>query len=215
MNEAKDDKLALDAPLACILFNWSWFLSPAWGWVGIYPPDSPEWVRYNFPDDAEKQKDPAGHPLAPSWHVGGHPAGDKAKLGLPRFSSDWNAMSQLILAMRERGFWWRGTNYAMPNRPAVASFSANTSDWQAEGDTLPQATAKAALLALSGKGQTAGELSDQSGRGLLTSIRNAADRRDDAFFKAWREKHNVGDTAEAAFSFIYDTANLLLEQKGW
>lgn len=210
--QQQDDRLQYDAPLACLLFGWEWYYVPSWDWVGLWPPDTPEWVRWNFPDDAQKVDGPGEHKLMPSWFVGGYPAGQKEKTGLPRFSSDWNAMSLAIDEMRKRGYWWNGSNFCTADRPAYASFATRTADWSNQAETLPRATAIAALRALEEREAVAivGEVSTETVRGRLTSIRNVAGRVADEIYERWLLAHNAGDTDAARHAFIHETANAAL-----
>lgn len=68
-------------------------------------------------------------------------------------------------------------------RPAFVTFSNRTADWEGQAETL---------------------------RGKLTSIRNAAGRREDTFYQQWLLARNVGDTAEAVLAFIGETAEAAL-----
>ena len=76
--QTNDDRFLLDAKLAVQLLGWAWWYDPKWDWVGLWPPDSPEWVRYNFPEEAQQidEEQLPEHKLSPSWAVGGCPAND-------------------------------------------------------------------------------------------------------------------------------------------
>lgn len=209
-----DDRFVFDARLAEMLLGWQWYRDPQWEWVGLWPPDSPEWVRYNFPDRAEPVDSPGSHKLMPSWHVGGFLSSDGPnRMGVPRFSADWKAMAVLIEQMRLRGFWWKGSNFAAPDRPAHAAFSSQTNSWSGQAETMPKATAMAALAALTEKG-VPGEASDQTVKGRLTSIRNVAQRSDDPLYAQWLEAHNAGDNVAAALEFIAEWATAALRSFG-
>lgn len=208
MNDAQrqDDRFVYDARLAELLLGWRWFRDPQWDWVGIWPPDEPEWTRYNFPEQAEPLTDPGQHKLMPSWSVGGfHVADGPQKMGVPRFASDWRAMALLIEQMRDRGFWWSGANYATPDHPAHATFSTLTNSWTGQAETMPKATALAALAALTEKGAP-GEVDGQSLEGRLTSIRNVARRSADPIYARWLLTRSTGDTTAAALEFIAEWA---------
>lgn len=207
----QDDRLKYDAQLAEKLFGWSWFYDKQWDWAGMWPPSTDEWVRWNFPDGAQPIDGLGEHKLMPSWDVGGHHAGSPGKMGMPRFSSNWEAMSLLIGEMRQRGFWWHGTNYCVPERPAKATFATRTAEYSAQAETLPRATAMAALAAIDGAGGIVGEISGESLRGRLTSIRNVASTRTDDIYQQWLGDHNAGDTMEAALRFIVEMASAALE----
>ncbi len=209
----QDDRLQYDARLAELLFGWSWFLDPQWDWVGMWPPSSPEWARWNFPTGAQPVDEPGDRKLMPSWDVGGHQAGRPDAMGIPRFSSNWEAMSLLITAMQQRGFWWSGTNYCTPDQPARAVFATQTAEFSATAETLPRATAMAALKAVEGVGGVVGEVSDQTLRGRLTSIRNVASRRLDEIYQAWLKARNMGDTVEAALGYIAEQATAVLGEE--
>jgi len=215
MNEQRqDDRFVFDARLAELLLGWQWWRDPQWGWVGLWPPDDPQWVRYNFPEQAERLEGPGEYKLMPSWNVGGfHVADGPQKMGVPRFSSDWRAMSTLIEQMRLRGFWWKGTNFTAPDRPAHATFSIRTNSWVGQAETMPKASAMAALAALTEKG-VPGEASDQTVKGRLTSIRNVAQHHDDPLYAHWLEAHNAGNTSAAAMEFIAEWAMAALRNFG-
>lgn len=209
-----DDRFVFDARLAELLLGWRWFRDPQWDWVGIWPPDDPQWVRYNFPETAEPLDGPGDHKLMPSWNVGGfHVADGPQKMGVPRFASDWRALALLIEQMRARGFWWHGANYVAPDRPAHATFSTRTNSWAGQAETMPKATAMAALAALTEVG-VPGEASDQTVKGRLTSIRNVAQRSEDAIYLRWLETRNAGDSVAAALEFIGEWATAALRSFG-
>ncbi|MCA9936546.1 MAG: hypothetical protein H6662_15445 [Ardenticatenaceae bacterium] len=206
------DRYQYDARLAVLLLGWSWFFDPQWGWVGLYPPDSPEWRRWNFPKDAQPVDDAAERKLMPAWDVGGyHVADGPEQMGVPRFASDWRAMAMLLAAMRQRGFAWHGVNTASPTHPARATFTLRSNEWSAEAETLPRATAVAALAALTEAGMP-GEVSDQTLRGLLTSIRCVALDEPDDFYQGWLELHNQQPTNDAALRFVAAWASRALEE---
>lgn len=215
MSEMKqDDRFVYDARLAELLLGWRWYHIPQWDWVGLWPPDDEQWVRYNFPEKAEPVDNPGDYKLMPAWHVGGyHVADGPEKMGLPRFSADWRAMATLIEQMRLRGFWWKGSNFAAPDRPAHATFSTRTNAWKAQAETMPKAVAMAALDALTECG-VPGEASDQTIKGRLTSIRNVALGNEDTIYQTWLESKNVGDTAPAVLEFIAEWASAALHSFG-
>jgi len=209
-----DDRFVFDAALAERLLGWQWFRDLQWDWVGLWPPDSPEWVRYNFPDQAEPLDGPGSYKLMPSWNVGGFLSSDGPnRMGVPRFSSDWRAMAMCVDQMRSRGFWWKGTNFAAPDRPAHATFSTQTNTWSGQAETMPKATALAALAALTEKG-VPGEVSNQTVKGRLTSIRNVAQRNDDPIYRQWLDGRNAGDSVAAALEFIAEWATAGLRSFG-
>ncbi|MCB8942571.1 MAG: hypothetical protein H6658_02225 [Ardenticatenaceae bacterium] len=215
--QTNDDRFLLDAKLAVHLLGWSWWLDPQWEWVGLWPPDSPEWLRLNFPDGAQRigLDELREHKLSPAWMVGGCPANDKNKVGLPRFAADWNEMSVVVQAMARRGFWWRGTHYLTLDDPARATFSTRTADYPSQAETLPRATAMAAVDALEGaKTAVVGELSAETVRGKLTSIRAVAGfgGGSEPMYVRWLEARNAGDTLHAAMMFIAETADAALTQ---
>lgn len=207
-----DDRFELDAQLAIRLLGWGWYLDPQWSWVGLYPPDTPEWQRWNFPANAEPVEAPGTRRLMPSWDVGGYHVGDgPERMGVPRFAADWRAMATLVDGMRLRGFRWHGSSYTTPDRPAVAVFATQTSEWRGQAETLPKAAALAALAALTAAGGSQGEVSDQTARGRLTSIRNVARRDADPVYAAWLASRNAADTVTAALQFIAEWASAALQ----
>lgn len=217
--QTNDDRFLLDAKLAVHLLRWDWWYDPKWDWIGLWPPDSPEWIRYNFPEKAQKigANELREHELALSWAVGGCPANDKSAMGLPRFASDWRGMSLVIQAMAVKGFSWRGANHATAVEPARVTFSTRTADYPAQAETMPRATAMAAVAALEGaKTAVVGELSAETVRGKLTSIRTVAgfNGGDEPMYVKWLEARNAGDTYQATLMFIAETAGEALAQMG-
>ncbi|MBK7914667.1 MAG: hypothetical protein IPJ94_00085 [Chloroflexi bacterium] len=209
-----DDRFVFDAALAELLLGWQWYRDPQWDWVGMWPPDDPQWVRYNFPDQAERVDGPGDHKLMPAWNVGGfHSSDGPNRMGIPRFSSDWRAMATCIEQMRLRGFWWKGSNFAAPDRPAHATFSSQTNSWSGQAETTPKATAMAALSALTEMG-VPGEVSSQTVKGRLTSIRNAAQGNSDPTYRKWLLDRSTGDTVAAALEFIAEWATAALRSFG-
>lgn len=209
-----DDRLALDAKLAIHLLGWGWWYDPQWEWVGLFPPASPDWERLNFPDGARPIESADGRTLSPTWMVGGCPANEKNRVGVPHFAGSWEGMSTVIHQMAQRGFWWRGVHHATPgNSTAHAIFASNTAVWEAQAETLPRAAAMAAVNALEGtKTAVWGELSADSVRGKLTSIRLVACGAggEDASYVRWLEAKNTMNTSLAALEFIAETADAAL-----
>lgn len=68
------------------------------------------------------------------------------------YSTDGNAMLELIAAMRKRGYRFRATIHATPfcrfSQDAPRGSYVPEWHWSGDGDTLPLAVARAALAAL-------------------------------------------------------------------
>nr|MBP6472380.1 hypothetical protein [Chloroflexota bacterium] len=80
-------------------------------------------------------------------------------------------------------------------------------------ETTPKATAMAALSALTEMG-VPGEVSSQTVKGRLTSIRNAAQGNSDPTYRKWLLDRSTGDTVAAALEFIAEWATAALRSFG-
>lgn len=127
---AEADRLAAE-----YVMGWKWYWWTAWDgahmWRKMVPPDRQPHTSY-------KLWSPADGDL-PVLDFSPHP---------PAYSSNWDAMEQIVIQMRRQG--WRWTLFCNEIEGFVASFSkpALFIGGKAKESGAPLATLKAALLAL-------------------------------------------------------------------
>lgn len=167
MPELKDvDSLSvreLNAAVAQELFGWRWFLSTHLAdrkLIGLWPPERDGWVRSNW--HAEWFEDVTGHESDYKRFVDWDRLGRKGKngrdgIGVPHYSSSWDAMRLVVEEMDRRGFWCRMRSRFNPDDKAVAGFTPHDcTGWNGDpdhktlDDSLPTAVARAALKAVRG-----------------------------------------------------------------
>lgn len=123
------------------VMGWKWFWWPAWDgahkWRKLAPPDCEPHLEY-------KLWSPADGDMAVWNNTGVSP---------PDYSSDWDAMEQVVIQMRQRGWEWgmystKSGFMAGFSKTITLDGNAKFIKERAEESGAPLAVVKAALLAL-------------------------------------------------------------------